>query len=171
MALNLTPKAPPARKAKPSGAKPLPPKNSPALTEKRAEGIHGLFGLGATGLMMMRQPHDAAAVIEHGENISGEVAKLAETNANIAKVADWLCAVGPYAGLLTAVMPLILQIAANHDKVPVAAVAQFGVVEPAVLMQKLETKMLTAQAEVAEANAAARAEYQAAQVRMEKVAS
>lgn len=118
---------------------------------EREEGLNGLFQVVSAGLLMARQPADAAAVAEHGPNISREAAILADQNGNVAKALDYITAVGPFAALLGAAMPLVLQILANHGTIPAAALAPMGVKDPKALQAQYEAdalrEYLAAQAE------------------------
>lgn len=139
MALDLTrtPAPPPKRGSKETKPAAPRPGSMAAKTAEREEAVNGLFQLGAATCMLLRQPADGAAVAEHGPKIAHETAVIAETNASFAKTIDYITAVGPYAGLMTACLPLILQILANHGKVPAEPLAQFGIVTPATLTAKM----------------------------------
>lgn len=157
MALDLTkakPTPPPARG--PRAAKTPAPLAQDRI-ERRAESLGGLFGLGAAGLLMLGQGADSQALTMHGPGIALETAKLAETNEKIAKAADWLDQVGPYAGLLTAVLPLILQLAVNHDRMPAGIM---GTTTPDVLQAQAQANAARAAATMLEAQNEARRDAQ-----------
>jgi hypothetical protein len=78
--------------------------------------------------MMFGLYADGAAVAMHGEKIAPELAALGAEYEKFGEAIDKVIAVGPFAGLLTAVAPLVFQIMVNHDKLPAAPLAQFGVV-------------------------------------------
>lgn len=165
MALDLTaPKAPPrkttARRA-----------TTPTKTAERADGVQGLFQLTAAGLAMFGQVADAGAIHKHSESVALETAKLAEDNASVARVVDYVCAVGPFAGLIAAVMPLCLQILANHNKIPAAAVSSFGVVDPRTLEAEIRLEAAKQQAQMMRAQADAERELARMVNEAEKIAN
>src|SRR5271166_4624674 len=109
MPINSSP-GQPAAPAKRSTTKP-PPAPIPSqieITGGRAEAVNGIFQLGAAAFMLAKQYADAQAVSDHGENISIELAKIANDNEKMAQLIDKLTTVGPYAGLITAIMPLAM---------------------------------------------------------------
>ncbi len=148
MALNLEATPPPARATSPR--KNAAEKRQDKRTSEREEAVNGLFQLGAAGCLMAHQVADGAAIAEHGPNIAHETALLAENNASFAKVIDYITAIGPYAGLLTACLPLILQVAVNHKRLPAEPLAQFGVVSPETLTAKLAAQAAVNQARMME---------------------
>jgi hypothetical protein len=134
---------PPAKRA----AKAATPQVSSKM-ELREEGLNGVGQLVAAGLLMFKQHADAGAVAKHFPGVAHETAAIAENNEGFAKVIDYITAVGPYAGLLTATMPLVLQIMVNHDRLPAAPLAQFGVVHPDALTMQVQADMMRQQAEI-----------------------
>lgn len=149
-------------------------------TDQRENGLNGIFQLGAFGLMMANQPADAAAITKHGAPIAHEAALLAETNSGAARMLDYLTEAGPYAGLITAAMPLVIQLLANHQvvKPEVGRAMNLDIVAP----EALEAEAKTAQAQMAvralhaqrDAEAAlqeAQAEFQADAQRQQAAAS
>lgn len=126
--------------------------------DERAEAVNGLFQLGQFGCIMTGQYADAAAIGLHGEKISGEIVKLANQNERIGKAVDYLNEVGPYAGLITAVMPLVLQLLANHKRIPAGKVP--GVSDPEVLTAQMQASLAR---QAAEARREADREFQEAQ--------
>lgn len=61
---------------------------------------------------------DLVAVEASAEPIADAFDQMARTNDKIAKVLDKLAEVGPYGLLISAVAPLVLQVAANHEAIP-----------------------------------------------------
>jgi hypothetical protein len=106
----------------------------------RADGLNSLFQTASVALLMRKQLADAAAIAEHGPNISLEAAKVAEQNAQFAKVLEYLTAVGPYTGLMTATLPLVLQLMANHNRIDAGQMSAFGVIPPEALRAKAEAE-------------------------------
>jgi hypothetical protein len=110
-------------------------------TSAREEAANGVFQLAGFGCVIAKQYADAGAIMEHGGTISHELAKLSEQNDGIAKGLDYLINAGPYAGLITAVMPLALQIMANHKMIKAEYVAGAGVVPPEALASRVQADM------------------------------
>jgi hypothetical protein len=131
-------KAPPRRS---SGSRTPATRAAPAKTidDKRAEAVGGLFQLVQYGCILTKNYADAAAIGMHAEGIARETAKLAAEEEKVAKAVDYLLEVGPYAGLVAATMPLVLQLAANHKVVPANKVP--GVVDPNVLTTQMEARL------------------------------
>jgi hypothetical protein len=113
------------------------------LQEKREEAVKGVFQIGAMGLVMLGQFADAGAIGLHGDNISHEVAVLADDNEAIAAGIDSFIKVGPYAALIMAVLPLALQLAVNHGVLPGDKLsAGSKVVPPSVLEAQVKTDLM-----------------------------
>lgn len=145
MPISAAPAQPPAPKARntPAG-RPRPAPSADVILRGRAEAVYGIFQLGSAVCLMTKQMADAAALTEHGENVSLECAKLAETDERFANVIDKLTSVGPYAGLLTAVMPLAMQLAVNHKRIEAGVM---GTVSPDALAAKVKADMASKQAD------------------------
>lgn len=161
------------KSAKPSD---IPPKRNTNVKtdaeikrEERIDGVNGIFQLAGFGCIMTGQFADAGAIEMHGNNISNEIVTLAESNAGIAKGVDMLLQVGPYAGLVTAAMPLVLQFLVNHNVLPAEKMAGFNVVRPEVLESQVKT-ILTKQAMEA-MKAQREAENELAEMQQEMMAS
>jgi hypothetical protein len=129
--------APPRAKRNAPQAAPRSLQNDP-----RKEAVGGLFQLASFGCVMVGNYADAAAVAEHGDNISREVATLARQNESVAKYIDYLTQAGPYAGLVTACLPLVLQLLANHKRIDYSKVP--GLTAPEVLEAKIASQMKAA---------------------------
>jgi hypothetical protein len=71
-------------------------------------------------------PLDAIAVTDHAGNIAEASQVTAENDPKFAAVLDRVLASGPYAALLSATVPMFVQILHNHDKVPGEAVKSMG---------------------------------------------
>lgn len=120
-----------------------------AKTDAREEGLTGLAQI-ATGILIITKNYaDAGAVDMHAAPIAHEIAVLAENDDRIANIVDRITAVGPYAALLTAVMPLALQILVNHDRIKPSAAGLMGgqVMSKEALEKKVEADILRAQAQ------------------------
>lgn len=124
-------------------------------TYKREEAINGLFQLGGFGLIVAGQHADAGALGKYGPGIAREAAKLAETNDGVANLIDYLTEAGPYAGLVTACMPLLLQILANHKIMRAENLAGAGVVAPEAIAAEVRTQLAQQQADALKAQSEA----------------
>jgi len=131
-------------------------------TTEREEAVNGLFQLGAAITMFAGTPADAATVIHHGPAIAHETAQIAESNESFARVLDYLTSYGPYAALLTACMPMALQILVNHKKIPAEPFANFGVVPTETLEARMRAEAARQQMEMI--RQAQRAEAEAAEM-------
>lgn len=77
---------------------------------------------------------DAITIVEHTPTIAQAVNTIAQEDTRVAKVLDKITKVTPYGALISALVPLALQIAANHKKIP--AIPQMGIVAPEDLISK-----------------------------------
>lgn len=134
--MSLAATAPPAKRGTSSRSSSTPRQT---ISEKRTEAVAGVFQLAQYGCILTRQYSDAAAIGMHGEPIAVEVSKLAAQEDKVAQVVDYLLEVGPYAGLIAATMPLVLQLLANHKVLPANKVQ--GVVPPDVLSMRMEATL------------------------------
>lgn len=153
MPITATP--PPPRKT----AAPQPRKPAAGKLAEREQAIGGLGQIAQGALIAVRQYADAGAIGLHFPGIAHEVAKLADTDERIAKIVDPLLQVGPYAGLIAAVMPLVMQLAVNHGR---GQAGIMGTVAP----DALESQMKTA---VMKAAVAAKREQRAAEAELKRL--
>jgi len=114
--------------------------------EKRTNGLLGLAQLVQGGLLMFGQFADAGAIGQLFPPVAKELANVADSNDTIAKPIDVMIEVGPYGALIAAVLPLGMQIAANHGLIDAGRLMGQGVVPPAVLDAQMKTQMLQMQA-------------------------
>lgn len=110
------------------------------LREKREENINGIGQLLSFGCIVTGQFADAGAVGMHWPNVAREGAVLAESNEYVARAADFLGQVGPFAAILAAAMPLALQVLANHNIIPADKMAG-QIVKPEVLESQIKTQL------------------------------
>lgn len=134
-----------------------------SLREVRREGLDGIGQVAAGILVLTSNMADAGAVSQYWPGVSKELAELADTNETIAGVADFLTKTGPYTALIMAVLPLGLQIAANHRMVDAAALSSFGVIPPEVLEAQMKAEVMRQQAEALRAQQDLMAEMQEAE--------
>jgi hypothetical protein len=103
--------------------KPAAPKRRQQGTDYR-EAVLGMAQLVAAPLVMIGQQDggeafmaDAVAIVEAAPPIASAVDDLARKHPGVAKVLDKVTEVGPYGALIGAVVPLVMQLAANHGVV------------------------------------------------------
>lgn len=133
-------KAPPrSGNAKPSGK--TETKTVRGKIASREEAANGAFQLIGFGCIITHQYADAGAINMHGAAVARELALLSEKNAGIARGLDYLTEAGPYAGLITALMPFTLQIMANHNLIRADMLAGAGVVPPEALAGEVRAQM------------------------------
>lgn len=148
--------APPAKTAKPAA------KAVVSKAPEREEALNGLGQLSQGALIAFRQYADAGAMGMHWPRIAREVASLAGTQEIIAKIIDPLLQAGPYAALITAVMPLVIQVMVNHGK---ATPGAMGSVSKDALESQIKTSL--AQMELAALRERQAAEKDAADLKAE----
>lgn len=106
-------------------------------------GIMGMLQLVAAPLALagIKNPAfalDAASVTVHAEPLAEAIQQTAEQNPPFAAVLDKVLSAGPYGALLAAVMPLAVQVAANHRLIPPAAAEAMGAMTPEQLMAQVQ---------------------------------
>lgn len=138
MPVNFTESAPPKKTAAKRSAPAPRQASSDTLRKDREDAINGLFQLGSVVAMAFGKWADAGAINTHGPAISTETVKLADRYDSVGKGIDALAQVGPFAGLITAVTPLIIQLAANHKMISPTQGAAMGATDPAVLSQQMQ---------------------------------
>jgi hypothetical protein len=138
------------------------------VKEQRADAVDGIFQLVGLGCIIVGQYADAGAISVHSPPISIEVAEMAEKNEGVAKAVDSLLQVGPYAGLVAVVMPLVLQLLANHKIVPAEKFANANVVKPEILESQVKTNMARQAMEALQAQASAEEELAAMRREMQE---
>jgi hypothetical protein len=69
---------------------------------------------------------DAVAVTDHAPNIAEAVQVTADNDPKFAAAMDRILSTGPYAALIAAAVPMVVQILHNHDKVPGEIVKGMG---------------------------------------------
>lgn len=167
MALDLSsPLSPPPRRP---GTRPGPTSNKAtekareARMSEREEGLNGLGQLAAIPLVATGNLADMGAVATHWPNVSHEAAVLSESNEKVANLVDKITAVGPFAGLIAATIPLVLQILVNHGRLPAGMFGQFGVLPPEMMTQRAAIDLQRQAAELARMEAEAQRDFLRAQ--------
>lgn len=118
-----------------------------SVNAARRDGLLGLAQLGQGLCMVFGQYADAATIGTYFPPIAAELANVADGNDSIAKPIDFLIEVGPYGGLVAAVLPFALQVAANHGLVKAENLAGQGVVPPQVLESQMKAQVARMQAD------------------------
>jgi hypothetical protein len=120
--------------------------------DERQEGLEGLGQIGTGLCLATGQFADAGAIGQHWPNIARETATLAGKYEPVANVVDKLIMIGPFAALLSAVLPFALQLAVNHGRIGDAAIlGGFGVMpKEALEAQGRATAMRMVQAAMEE---------------------
>jgi hypothetical protein len=120
--------------------KPPPPPAAPRPT--REENVRALWDTAGALLILRGNYADAGAISMHSAPITREVVRLADQDEKIGKLIDQLGAVGPFGGLLMAVLPFAMQVAANHGRIDASRAAGFGnIMEPADLEKRIRLEM------------------------------
>lgn len=141
-------KAPPRKSTARSSTSKAAATPDPSIKDKREAGLNGLAQLAQGVCLLTRQYADAAAIGRHCPPISSELATLAGQYEVIAGPVDFLIQVGPFAGLIAALVPFGMQIAANHRWIDASAMGAGGsVVPPEVLEAQMKAQLARAQAE------------------------
>lgn len=166
--------APPKKRTAASSAvrtpkAPVAPVEVTSRQQRREQGLLGVAALGQGLLTLFGQYADAATVRQYFPAIAHEASAIAEENDTFAKPIDFIIAIGPYGGLLAAVLPFAMQVAANHKLANATMLGSQGVVPPEVLEAKYKTEMMRNQAEQMRAQQKAVAEAMAAQKEMEEL--
>lgn len=139
--------------------------------ELREEALNGILQIAQFGCMTFGQFHDAGAIGMHGPNVARELTKIAGDNPAVAKKVDLLIEVGPYAGLVTAMLPFAAQILVNHGIFKAETFATAGVVSPDALAAQMKTQMAEQALEAMRAQAEAERRLEEQQLAMQDMAS
>jgi hypothetical protein len=113
--------------------------------------------------IMTQQWADAAAIGRHFPPVAVELANIAESNDVVSKSIDFFIEIGPYGALITATLPLVLQILANHRVVDGSKLINHGVVPPEVLEAQMKAQAARMQVDAMLAQQEAMAEAEKAQ--------
>ena len=132
--------APPPKKTISAPKKPITVENPDKIRQDREDALNGLWTAAAAFCMMGNQWADAGAISLHGPNVSKEAAALSLKYEKVGNALDALANVSPFANLIGAVMPMVMQIAANHKMVPAQALAGVGAKDPGVLESQMRVE-------------------------------
>lgn len=92
------------------------------------------FPLTMAGAQKPELALDGAALVIHSPAIADALHEIAINNPQVAAVLEQLMQIGPYGALIGAMVPLAIQIAANHKVLPDGAAEQMGALKPDKLM-------------------------------------
>ena len=128
----------------PAAKKPAPaPAADPAeRIAARTEGLAGIMQLGMFASLVKGNMADVGAISMYAPKLCEEAAILGEKNEQFGRTLDFIAMAGPYTALLTAAVPFVLQLAANHNRLDPGLAAHFGVLSPAVLASKARKDLL-----------------------------
>lgn len=138
-------------------------------TNARAKAVFETLTIPVAGLSILGQSTGNASFVADGivladasPGIAMAVAQIADQDARIAGLVDRLVATGPYAALFTAMLPVAMQIAANHSDALAAGLAGLGAKSRDDVLRAAADRAQTAQrAADQSAQAEARAEARA----------
>lgn len=83
---------------------------------KRQSAVEEIGAIAGMFLIARGQLADAAAIGMHGPGLAEEIVKLGDEVEEVGKGLDYLTQAGPYAGIMRAAIPLLAQIAVNHNR-------------------------------------------------------
>jgi hypothetical protein len=95
--------------------------------------------------LAFRAPVDAATIDFHlrgddtpdNPGIARAISNLANEQPQVAAVLDRILTAGPYAEVIGATLPLVVQLLTNHNRIPVAVATKLGATDPSVIAQQL----------------------------------
>ena len=138
----------PPPKNRPSTPRTTTPKIDPEKVQnEREQAVAGLFQIASAICLATGQLHDAGAINLHGPAIAHESAVLSTRYEKVGAVLDGLAQVGPFTAILAATMPLIIQIAANHNRIAPEKAVAFGGKHPSILEGQMRMEMRRQQME------------------------
>lgn len=124
------------------------PKIDPEKVQnEREQAVAGLFQIASAICLATGQLHDAGAINIHGPAIAHETAALATRYEKVGAVLDGLAQVGPFTAILAATMPLVIQLAANHNRIAPEKAVAFGGKHPSILEGQMRMELRRQQME------------------------
>jgi hypothetical protein len=99
-------------------------------------GLLGITQLIAAPLMIVA-PEDAWALTQHAPNIVEALQVTSEVSPGLAGLLDRILSVGPWGLVITASLPLLVQVAANHRLIPGMVADALGAEDPAKIRAAL----------------------------------
>lgn len=139
MPVNFTETAPPKKSTTTRRATPAKTYASPeTVRQDREDAVNGVFQLAGMVCMAFGKWADAGAINTYGPGVTTETVKLADKYESVGKSIDALAQVSPFAGLIAAVTPLVIQLAANHKMISPAQAGAMGATNPDALAQQMQ---------------------------------
>lgn len=116
------------RKNPPKGVAAPRAKSSGYKSKTKTDYRPGFLGMAQMGAFVASffSPLDAIAVTDHAPSIAEAVQVTADNDPKFATAMDRILSVGPYAALISATVPMVMQILHNHDVVPAEIVKGMG---------------------------------------------
>jgi hypothetical protein len=108
------------------------------IDERRKEALDGVMQLAQFGCLAFGNFADAGAIGLHGPPLVKEGVDLAGKNKAVAAKVDLLIEYGPYAGLVAAALPFVVQILCNHGLLKANQWANAGVVSAETLEYQMK---------------------------------
>lgn len=153
MPLNSKPLAPQKRSSPAQSSvsretsKPAPGLNM--KDEARKENVTGVFAAVSMVAIMRGNYADAGAVSMHGPKVARELVLLGKTNEPVGKVLDLLGQAGPYTGIIFVTLPLLAQLAVNHERIDGSKVSGIpGVMSKAALENQVKGELAEKELEI-----------------------
>lgn len=147
----------------------LPEPEKPSDQVRREQAAKNLFEFAQIASVFKGWYADAATYAMHGPKVSSSMAAYAEQNRYVAKGLDVLDILGPAFVLADVLLPLGLQLAVNHKKLPADALVNFGVVSPDMLEAQAKASIAQQQVEAMKAQIQAERDLAAANAEAEHI--
>jgi hypothetical protein len=123
------------------------PEREKSIDELRQEALDGVLQLAQFGCLAFGDFADAGAIGVFGPPMTTETVNLAKENSKVAEKVDLLIQIGPYAGLIAAIIPFLAQLMVNRGMFKAELFGNAGVMEPAMLETRMKTEVLHRAAE------------------------
>lgn len=120
---------------KSGGAKPKPASRSKVDYRTTVDDLLTMLALPLTAVPNKAVTADGVALLRHSSSIAAALDTLAKDKPEVAAVLDKLATTSAYGGMVIAVLPLLLQVLANHMVVPVGIA---GTVTPDELIASVQ---------------------------------
>src|SRR5215467_6843647 len=115
----ITPPKPPERKSSNTSSRAKSPAGpAKSKREARTENALGLLEMATAVAIFTQNYADAGALQEHSANLASAIAGIAEDKEKVADILD-KADVGPYAELVGAAIPFLIQLAVNHNRLDI----------------------------------------------------
>lgn len=124
-----------ARKSTKTESAPKSPKATPrrASLETRLTGslvTLGTIVAGTGGMVSPAVQADGILIVEHAANVASALDKLAKDQPAVAAALERMMTAGAYSGIIAALLPLVVGIAANHGAIPPSLATMLGTAPP-----------------------------------------